>query len=133
MTTILNFFTNYADYIALVTISLPILFSLFMAKRYNFFHGVVCFILSSYLVIYLMELNIGGLADKIYPTLSNNVLTVVQDIPNFFSLLLGKIPTVGKYFVETYKYSNHTILGVYVVIFIISQVISQVFRNSRVY
>lgn len=131
--TLLNIFTDYDNYIALITIALPLLFSLFMAKRFNFIHGVICFIFSSYLAMYLIELNLFSLTDKIYPTLASEVLTYVREIPSFFNALLELIPTVGKYFAADYKFSAHIILGVYAILFILSQIISQIFRNKRLY
>lgn len=126
LTILTSAFGKY-DYIGLALFLVPIVFSIFMAKRYNTLHGIICFILTSYLVIYVFSFfdDFSGFGDIMMHLVSPSYLhLIVAD-------LLSKIPAIGEHFALDAKYSEHLVLGVYAIIFIISQVISQICRNSR--
>ena len=118
----LNFL--YAILIALVPVVLTIIFS----KVYNVFHGLFTFLVFSFLICFLF----AQFGDKLSPELSGHLITTLGTYTCINSLVLDLLGNVGLESVINADYGVYVVLGIYALIFIISQIIASILRKKRI-
>ncbi len=111
----------------ILLILLPILFGLIASKTWNIVHGIITYILFSYIVLYLADLNV---LVKIFENtdLVNNVLAANYPV-NFMWGKLMDIEALNS--MLNGDAAIHIMLAVHVVLFIISQIIGSILRKNR--
>lgn len=114
----------YAILIALVPVVLTIIFS----KVYNVFHGLFTFLVFSFLICFLFT----QFGDKLSPELSGHLITTLGTYVCINSLVLDLLGMVGLESVISADYGVYVVLGIYVLIFIVSQIIASILRKKRV-
>ena len=114
----------YAILIALVPVVVTIIFS----KVYNVFHGLITFLVFSFLLCFLLT-NFG---DKLPAEITANLTIVAGTYAAFNSFILDCLKLVGLESILAADYGVYVVIGIYVLIFIISQIIASVLRKKRV-
>ena len=107
---------------------LPVIIAIIFTKRYNMVHGLITFIVFSYLLVFCL----GQFGDKLPAELfaqatafSNGTVFLV----GYLNGLLLKIPGLNTLLEG--EHGKWIYLGVYVLIFVIFQIISSVIRCKR--
>ena len=114
----------YAILIALV----PVVITIIVSRLYNIVHGLITFIVTGFLLMFCLEAfgsNIPAAIMEIVP----NTCQLYTLIAELIEELLGK---AGLADLLAKEYGNYVLLAVYVVVFLISQIIASAIRKSRV-
>ncbi|MFI3252517.1 MAG: hypothetical protein R3Y60_05215 [bacterium] len=119
-------------WIALI-IFLPILLALISSKTWNVVHGIITFLLASFLLSYVDSFESLGLLGKI---LTGDNLQMGKDaiemICKPINLIIDQLVNIESLnSILTGEMSNHIILGGLVLLFVISQVVGSMFRRNR--
>ena len=114
----------YAILIALV----PVVITIIVSRLYNIIHGLITFVVTGFLLMFCFEAfgsNIPAAIMEIVP----NTCQLYTLIAGLIEELLGK---AGLADLLAKEYGNYVLLAVYVVVFLISQIIASAIRKSRV-
>lgn len=121
----------YALLIALI----PVFFAVIFARRYNVIHGLISFVVFSFLLIFCLSAFEKNIPADILKYLVGGEETGYSLIA-FNSLLNGVIThylsKAGLATVLAADYGKYVLLAIYLVVFILSQVIASVIRRHRV-
>jgi hypothetical protein len=119
---------------ALLIASVPVIFALLFAKRYNIVHGFVTFLLTSYLLL----LAVSKLQNHI-PVEITNILYgkdgyfgLLMFYKGFYEVAAVSLNLAGLTDLLVPPYGEYVILAPYVVLFIVSHIISAIIRRHRV-
>ena len=116
------------ELVGLLIALVPVILAIIFTKRYNMVHGLITYIVFSYLLVFCL----GQFGDKLPAEMLAQALVFSQGttyLVGYLNGLLLKIPGLnsllegenGKWFY----------LGVYVLLFIIFQIVSSVIRSKR--
>ena len=111
--------------IALVPVVLTIIFS----RLYNVVHGLITFLVMQYVLMFCLEVFGGNLPEAItknFPV----VCGLYSSFNDFVLSLLKGVPFIANLLAQSF--GPYIILGVYVLVFLISQIIACAIRKSRV-
>ena len=114
----------YAILIALIPVVLTIIFS----RVYNIFHGLFSFLVFSFLICFLY----ANFSDKFNPELSAHLAIVLGTYSSINAFVLDLLKIAGLSSVFEADYGKYVILGIYVLVFIVSQIFASVIRKKRV-
>ena len=119
---------------ALLIASLPVIFGLIFAKRYNIVHGFVTFLLTSYLLL----LALSKLQNHI-PVEITNILYgkdgyfgLLMFYKGFYEVVAVSLNLAGLTNILVPPYGEYVILAPYAVLFIVSHIISAIIRRHHV-
>ncbi len=114
----------YAILIALV----PVVITIIVSKLYNVVHGLITFLVTGFLLMFCLEAFGANIPVDIMSQTETtcSLYTIINGLIND---LLGK---VGLADLLAQDYGKYILLGCYLVVFIISQIIASALRKSRV-
>lgn len=114
----------YAILIALV----PVVITIIVSRLYNIVHGLITFIVTGFLLMFCLEAFGGNLPAEImgYIPTTCSLYTVICD------LIADLLDKVGLASLLAQDYGKYILLAIYLVVFIISQIIASAIRKSRV-
>ncbi len=114
----------YAILIALV----PVVITIIVSRLYNIVHGLITFIVTGFLLMFCLGVFGENLPAEIMAYIPGtcSLYTIISDL---ISGLLGK---VGLAELLAQDYGKYILLAIYLVVFIISQIIASAIRKSRV-
>lgn len=117
----------------LITLA-PVVLTVLFSRRYNFFHGLISFFVFSYLVLFFVSAFQTKLPAEIVAYLvgtggSFGLLTFYSSL---YSLLGTGLSKLGLSSLVEANYWKYIALAIYVVIFVVSQIIASVIRSHRV-
>ena len=120
----MDFNLLYAILIALVPVVVTIIFS----KVYNIFHGLFTFLTFSFLLCFLFT----HFGSSLPVELAAQLELVLGTYVYINTFVLDSLKLIGLESLLTASYGEYILLGIYVVIFIVSQIIASVLRKKRV-
>ena len=114
----------YAILIALI----PVVITIIMSKVYNVIHGLITFLVTGYLLIFCLSIFGGNLPTEIsgYFIDTNSLYICI----NQFVIDALKVAGLGDLLKE--PFGVYIVLAMFVVLYVISQVISSALRKKRV-
>ena len=120
----------YALLIALIPVVLTVIFS----RRYNLFHGLISFVVFSFLLLFCLDAFSKNVPAEILGYLVGtetglNLVSLYSMMSNVIAHYLSKAG-LSEVFAQTY--GKYVLLAIYVGAFILSQVVASVIRRHRV-
>lgn len=114
----------YAILIALV----PVVITAIMSKVYNIVHGIITFIVTGHLLVFCLSIFGANLPADI----TANMPTVCGLYVSIDSIVVSALGLLGLGDLLAGTFGVYIVLAVFVVLFIVSQIIASVLRKKRV-
>lgn len=145
MLTINNLFTSLAGIGEMLSLNMlivilitfvPVIFAIFMGKRYNVFHGIVTYIFVSYLFAFLStEFNVF---QYLLPATGSELIMYISMLELVITypylLVAGGIDKIpGSEVIMEGEYASYIVLTAVALIFIISQVIASSIKAKKIF
>ena len=121
----MNIYLLYAILIALI----PVLLTIISSRLYNIVHGLITFLVMGYVLMFCLEVFGANLPAEI----NEHLPTTCSLYTSINGLVLGLLNSVA--FIANLlaqPYGPYITLGVYVLVFLISQIIACAIRKSRI-
>lgn len=115
----------FAILIALIPVVLTVIFS----RLYNVVHGIITFLVMGYILMFCLNMFGANLGEAII-THTNTTCALYAAIDGLVMGLLNSVGFIANLLAQSY--GPYIVLAVYVVIFLISQIIACAIRKHRV-
>ena len=120
---------------ALLITAIPVVLTVIFSKRYNVFHGVISFVVFSYLLIFFLSVFAEKVPADIYKYLigaDGNPCLLTFYIALVNAAIFGLNQLGLEAVLSNADYGQYVLLAVYVVVFVVSQIIASLIRKHRV-
>ncbi len=114
-----------------IMIALPILLAIIASKTWNIFHGILTYLLFTFLVLFLLDYNIltKVFSDSVDAIKMAEMVFQAHQPVVYLQETLMNVDFLNEFLTGTW--GNQIMLGGLVVVFLISQVIGSVLRSNR--
>lgn len=112
-------------------IFIPILLAIIASKTWNIVHGIITYLLFSFLVVYLLDLELltKVFSDETIAVFYSTYLAVAHFPVSYIWLQLSEVEFLNS--MLSGDAANHIMLALYAVLFILSQIIGSMLRKNR--
>lgn len=120
----MNMYLLYAILIALI----PVVITIISSRLYNIIHGIITFIVMGFILTFCLQVFGANLPAE----LTAELPAVLALYTGMQTVVVDGLSQIGLQEVLTADYGVYILLGVYVLIYIISQIIACAIRKARV-